>query len=126
MLAENVKNEITAIESVKNEAAGIVPLSDTSTVFKLSKPFKWEDKTYTEFRFDFEKLIGADMISIESEMSASGQYVISPEISTPYLSKLAAKAAGTGSDVIEHLPIRDFSKIRSIARNFLIKTGLAE
>lgn len=99
--------------------------SGTTITHNLSKPFEWEGKTYTELKFDFDSLIGQDMIDIEDEMAAVGQYALSPEISTSYLSKLAAKAAGVGSDLIEHLPIRDFGKVKNLSRNFLIKTGLA-
>ena len=99
--------------------------SDTTITHKLSKPFEWEGKTYKELKLDFENLIGQDMIDIEDEMAAVGQYALSPEISTSYLSKLAAKAAGVGSDLIEHLPIRDFGRVKNLSRDFLIRTGLA-
>ena len=117
------------IEMKESDKVEKVTDSDTKgnkNVYVLSKPFEWEDKKYTELNLDFEKLIGEDMIAIENEMAAVGEYALSPEISTSYLSKLAAKAAGVSSDVITHLPIRDFGKVKNRSRNFLIETGLGE
>ena len=99
--------------------------SDTKNIYNLSKPFEWEGKTYTKLNLDFERLTGVDMIAIENEMAAVGEYALSPEISTSYLSKLAARAAGVGNDVIEHMPIRDFAKVKNRSRDFLLSTGLA-
>lgn len=124
---EDVKN-VTTTEETK-EVQGNVTESDTEKEadkgYKhvLEKPFTYEDKTYKEFTFDFEKLTGKDMIAIESEMAAVGEYALSPEISTSFLSKMAARAAGVGSDVIENLPLKDFGKIKNKSRNFLISTG---
>ena len=92
-------------------------------VLTLSRPYTYEDKTYKEFVFDFESLIGEDLVDIETEMTAVGEFALSPEISTSFLCRLAAKAAGVGSDVILHLPIRDFGKVKSRAQNFLVSTG---
>ena len=83
-------------------------------------------KTYDKLTFNFEGLLGSDMIAVENEMAAVGEYVLSPEISTSFLSKMAARAAGVGSDLIEHLPIRDFGKIKNKSRDFLVTTGLSD
>lgn len=91
-------------------------------VFK--NPYTYEDKTYKELVFDFEKLKGDDLVAIENEMAAVGEFALSPEISTSFLYRLAARAAGVGSDVIVNLPIRDFSKIKNKSRDFLVSTGL--
>jgi len=44
-------------------------------------------------------------------------------MSASFLAKMAAKAAGVGSDFIEALPVPDFTKIRNEARSFLVSTG---
>lgn len=101
--------------------------SDTPTgayIHKFQKPYTYEDKTYTELTFDFEKLLGEDLVAIENEMAAVGEFALSPEISTSFLYRLAARAAGVGSDVIVNLPIRDFGKIKNKSRDFLVSTGL--
>ncbi len=108
------------------EAVKVVTDSDTpegAYVHEFTKPYTFEEKTYTRLVFDFEKLIGDDLVAIENEMAAVGEYALSPEISTSFLYRLAAKAAGVGSDVIAHMPIRDFGKIKNKSRDFLISTG---
>ena len=114
-----------AAEETKEEVK-VVTDSDTpegAYVHEFTKPYTFEDKTYTRLIFDFEKLIGDDLVAIENEMAAVGEYALSPEISTSFLYRLAAKAAGVGSDVIAHMPIRDFEKIKNKSRDFLISTG---
>lgn len=93
-------------------------------VYILLNAFEWEGKTYTEFKFNFEGLKGRDLIAVEDEITMDGSYIITPEISTPYMAKLAARAAGVGSDVIENLPVRDFIAVKNMARDFLISTDL--
>lgn len=120
-MTEENKEAENKVESKEN-----VTDSDTPTggyTHKFSKSFEYAGRKYDKLVFDFEKLIGTDMIAIEDEMAAVGQYALSPEISTSFLSKMAARAAGVGSDVIEHLPLRDFGKIKNESRNFLISTG---
>ena len=117
-------NEQAAEET--KEAVKVVTDSDTPEgvyVHEFTKPYTFEEKTYTKLVFDFEKLIGDDLVAIENEMAAVGEYALSPEISTSFLYRLAAKAAGVGSDVIAHMPIRDFGKIKNKSRDFLISTG---
>lgn len=117
-------NEQAAEET--KEAVKVVTDSDTpegAYVHEFTKPYTFEDKTYTKLVFDFEKLIGDDLVAIENEMAAVGEYALSPEISTSFLYRLAAKAAGVGSDVIGNMPIRDFGKIKNKSRDFLISTG---
>lgn len=121
--AENTQEKT---EETKAEAA-VVTDSDTpqgAYVHKFQKPYTYEDKTYTELVFDFEKLIGDDLVAIENEMAAVGEFALSPEISTSFLYRLAARAAGVGSDVISSMPIRDFGKIKNKSRDFLVSTGL--
>ena len=96
----------------------------TAKSYILIKPFEWEGKTYTEFAFNFEGLKGTDLIAVEDEITMDGGYIITPEISTAYMVKLAARAAGVGSDVVENLPVRDFIAVKNMARDFLISTDL--
>ena len=118
---EDVK-QTAAVEEKKVN----VTESDTDGLNYTQTPFEFEGKTYDKLTFDFEGLLGSDMIAVENEMAAVGEYVLSPEISTSFLSKMAARAAGVGSDLIEHLPIRDFGKIKNKSRDFLVTTGLTD
>ena len=125
---EDIKKTESTQEKTEKTKAEVAVVTDSDTpqgayVHKFQKPYTYEDKTYTELVFDFEKLIGDDLVAIENEMAAVGEYALSPEISTSFLYRLAAKAAGVGSDVIAHMPIRDFGKIKNKSRDFLISTG---
>ena len=131
---EDIKKENRQEAATEETKAGmaVVPESVTkekvpegACVINLARPYTYEDKTYNKFVFDFEGLIGEDLVDIETEMTEIGEFALSPEISIPFLYRLAAKAAGVGSDVILHLPIREFGKVKNKAQSFLISTGLA-
>ncbi len=129
---EDIKKENKQEETVANKTGlAVVPGPDTKIpegtyVLTLAKPYTYEDKTYKELVFDFENLTGMDMISIETEMTTMGEILLSPEISLSFLSRMAARAAKIGSDVILHLPFREFAKVKNRAQNFLINTGFTE
>lgn len=125
---EDIKKEENKQEVAEETKGKVTVVTDSDTpegayVHEFTKPYIFEEKTYTRLVFDFEKLIGDDLVAIENEMAAVGEYALSPEISTSFLYRLAAKAAGVGSDVIAHMPIRDFGKIKNKSRDFLISTG---
>lgn len=128
----------TAVEGAEQaaEAAEAVTRENTSGTEKdgvesdagvythvFKKPFEYEGRTYTELTFNFERLSGRDMVSIETEMQMANEYALAPEISRSFQGKMAAKAAGIGSDVLEAMPLKDFNKITNAARSFLIDTG---
>jgi hypothetical protein len=116
--AEAVTNETTPETEKKQEQA------DTGVYTHVFKtPFEYSGVTYEKMTFNFARLKGADMISIESEMQASNDFALAPEVSQNFQSKIAAKAAGIGSDVIEALPMKDFNKITGAARRFLLDSG---
>lgn len=92
-------------------------------IHKFKKPFEYEGKEYETITFCFNKLKGRDMIAIENEMQSLNEYVLAPEISSSFLCKMAARSANIGSDIIENLPMADFSKIKNVARDFLISAG---
>lgn len=91
---------------------------------KFTKPFEYEGLTFETLDFNFEKLTGRDMISIESEMQALGEYALAPEISKSFQAKMAARAAGISSEALEKMPLKEFNKIANEARSFLADTGL--
>lgn len=121
---EDVKQTAAVEEKKVNVTESDIDTDGLNYTHVFKKPFEFEGKTYDKLTFDFEGLLGSDMIAVENEMIAVGEYVLSPEISTSFLSKMAARAAGVGSDLIEHLPIRDFGKIKNKSRDFLVITGL--
>ena len=92
---------------------------------KLSNPFAYEGKVYEEFTFNWGKLTGQDSLSIESELQTLGKVVISPEFSSEYLVRMAVRACSVkiSSNLISALPLRDYNRIRSKARSFLLATA---
>lgn len=112
---DETKNVITT------EAAKVTEIPTAGVyVHKFRKPFKSGDKTYETLNFYFERLIGRDMVNIESEMQTQQDYVLAPEISRGFQSKMAAKAGGIGSDVLESMPLNEFNRIVNAARDFLL------
>ena len=110
-------------EDKKNAVQGNAGGNPGVYVHKFKKPFEYEGKKYTTLNFYFENLTGRDMISIETEMQARNEYAIDPLLSRNFQSKMAARAGGIASDALEAMPIREFNKIASATRNFLISTG---
>lgn len=125
---EGAERPAGAAEAVTNEPAREAaekPAEGNTGVYThvFKKPFEYEGKTYTELTFNFERLSGRDMVSIETEMQMNNEYALAPEISRSFQGKMAAKAAGIGNDVLEAMPLKDFNKITNAARSFLIDTG---
>lgn len=89
----------------------------------FKRPFAYCGVTYTELTFDFEHLTGRDMVAIDAEMQANGEMLMAAETSRSCQSKIAARAAGIGADVVEAMPLGDFNRITNAVRNFLIETG---
>lgn len=93
-------------------------------VFKT--PFQYEEGTYEKLHFNWGKLTGNDGLKIENEMQSLGMPVVIPSLSGEYLIRMAARASveKVSTDALMALPIRDYNKIRSMARSFLIRTEL--
>lgn len=95
-------------------------------IHKFNTPVTYEDKTYEKLHFDWGKLTGNDGIAIETEMQMLGTPVVIPSLSGGYLIRMASRASEekVGIDFLMKLSIRDFNKIRSEARSFLLKSEL--
>ncbi len=106
------------------EAAGEAAEGDVGVyTHKFKRPFEHSGVKYTELTFDFEHLTGRDMVAIDAEMQASGEMLMAAETSRSCQSKIAARAAGIGADVVEAMPLGDFNRITNAVRAFLIETG---
>lgn len=123
--AERPAGDAETVERVNTAQATEQPIECNTGVYThvFKKPFEYAGVTYTSLTFDFERLTGRDMVSIETEMQMNNEYALAPEISRSFQAKMAAKAAGIGSDVMDALPIKDFNRITNAARGFLIDTG---
>jgi hypothetical protein len=134
-MSEIKKINESAAQTAEKAAEAAEPTADTAEdksatagnvgvyTHTFKKPFEYEGKKYEKVTFDFERLTGRDMVAIEAEMQSNNEYAIAPEISRSFQSKMAAKAAGIGSDVLEAMPLNDFNRITNACRSFLIDSG---
>ena len=88
----------------------------------LKRPFTFEGKTYEEITFEWGKLTGRDSLAIENEVLRLGKPFVTPEFSSEYLIRMAAKACTLpiGIDLLEALPLPEFNRIKGKARTFLM------
>ncbi|PAD73912.1 phage tail assembly protein [Paenibacillus campinasensis] len=99
-------------------------VQSAGTVVKLSRPFVWEDETYTEFNLDFGKLSGEDILKVEGEFInfIRGQKNVFVAFKTEhpaYHAVVAARAAGIDANMLKHLPAKDFLRVTGAAKDFL-------
>ena len=112
-------------ESEGGQSVAVVENSRDVYTHKFKAPFSYEGKTYEELCFDFGRLTGRDGAAIDIEIQISGRPVIVHSLCGEYLMRMAARACTTriGFDVLKAIPLSDYNRIRSAARNFL--TGAA-
>ena len=121
VIEQDPKEMDLAEQKAKEEAA-----RDTAVKFtyKLITPIEYEGKKYTELKFDFSNISGADSLNIEAELNAQGIVVISPSYQSPYLIRMCARACSEKIDVdlLTRLKLRDYLALRNKARNFLMSS----
>lgn len=120
-------NQITNIneEAVTQEELDAA-MQDDTTVFthEFIKPILYNGKQYKELHFDFDKLTGRDCLNISEELTAIGKAAIVPALSEEYLIRFAARACTedmVGSDVFDVMKSRDYHRIISRTRSFLLR-----
>lgn len=121
----------TAEEMQEAESTGIVAVDEKKKAASTSKnythtfkkPREIMGKKYETLTFYFEDLTGDDMEAVEEELAAENQFVLAPEVSSAFQSRLAARAAKMPSDEIRRLPVGDYMKIKNKARDFLVSVG---
>lgn len=118
-----VKDEITQEEAVEKAKEAALESEDTLTV-RFKKEVEYNGEKYSELTFDFESLTGKDGLEIENELAAQGKPLVIPAFSGEYLVRMAAKAcsAPIGYDFFDSVSLRDFNRIRSAARSFLLRS----
>ena len=120
MNKENMIIDNEEFEAAKKEAE----TSKDVFTLKFKTPIKYNEEEYHTLTFDFDKLTGNDDLEIEDELTSLNIVLVAPAFSGQYLIRMAAKACKEpiGSDLIKNLPLKYYSKIRSAARSFLLKT----
>jgi hypothetical protein len=129
---ENSAVDEEELKAAEDQAAeDLLNYGDTYT-HTLAKPFEYDGATFNELTFDWGKLTGRDSLAIEHEIEAMGKALIAPEFSGDYLIRMAARACTAtvelpggkktplSSDAFQHLPLRDWNRIRRAARSFLL------
>lgn len=92
-------------------------------VFKLSRSFIFEEKSYTELPFDLESLTGNDLLLCErrlKEFNLNEELVMVKALSLPYQCLIASMAAKVPVELIRALPAKDFSRLTQRVQNFLL------
>ena len=120
----NTEKNTTAVDETELEAAREEARKSNVALFEIEfkNPVKYNGKEYSKLSFDFEKLTGRDGLAIEEELQMMNKAVIVPALSGEYLVRMAAKACteNVGADIFDYMPIKDYNRIRSAARSFLI------
>lgn len=117
------KAKVTPIDDEELKAAQDAATdSKPSFTLKLKKPLTYNGTQYDELEFDLEGLTGSDSLAVERELNRKNINVIAPAFSIEYIIRIAARAClqPIGSDAMSLLTLRDFNRVRSAVRNFLM------
>lgn len=91
----------------------------------LKKPINYMGTEYKELHFDFDKLTGKDSLEVEAEIEkTTNVIVITPSLNLEYLIRISARACSEpiSRDDILNMNLSDFNHIRSMARNFMLRS----
>lgn len=92
--------------------------SDT-TLFKFSKPYKFEGKTYTEIDFSgLDSLTAEDMIAAEKYLSRAGVISPIPEMTSEYVCFIASRISDQPIEFFKRLPPKDAVKLKNRITGF--------
>lgn len=87
---------------------------------KLSKPYKFEGKEYSEIDLSgLEDLTAADMIKANKILERAGTMSVLPEMSLEYACVLAARASSQPIEFFNGLHPRDAIKVKNKVTGFL-------
>lgn len=91
----------------------------STTLFKFSKPYKFEDATYTEIDLSgLESLTAEDMIAAEKYLSKLGIISPIPEMTSEYACFIANKISGLPIEFFKGLPPKDAVKLKNKITGF--------
>ena len=73
-------------------------------------------------KFDFDSLTGHDSLMVERELTRSGVQLVVPGFNGDYLIRMAIRACvdNVGTDIVNRMSLRDYNRLRSEMRNFLM------
>lgn len=115
--------EIKIDEDVNKTAVSADDAEDDAEdklVIKLSKPYKFEGKTYGKIDLrGLEDLTAADMIAVNKLLSRNGNADFQQELSLEYACTLASKGSEHPVEFFKGLPPKDAIKLKSKITVFL-------
>ena len=95
---------------------------EENMVIKFKKPYKFEDKEYTELDLSgLDDLTASDMIATNKYMqrTSGGGIDVMPEVSLEYACVLASKAAKLPIEFFTSLPPREAMRVKNRVMGFL-------
>lgn len=120
----NIENKMVINEEEFDVAKKDAANSPDIFILEFKNSIKYNEKEYKSLTFDFGSLTGNDDLAIENELNSLNIVLVAPAFSGQYLIRMASRACKEpiGSDFISSLPLNYYSKLRSAARSFLLKT----
>lgn len=123
-MSENV-NKDTINEKEFDAAVAAAKVAKGTYTHVFAKPFTYKNEEINQLHFDFESLTGRDYLNIEAEVRMiDGLNALVASMCTPFMMSMAAKACGKGRDIFDNMPLKDMSRIRTAARDFLLSSEL--
>lgn len=93
--------------------------AESTTLLKLSKPYPFEGRTYTEIDLaGLENLTAEDMIAAEKYTNRTGIISPIPDMTMEYICFIAAKTAGQPIEFFKGLPPKDATKLKNKVSSF--------
>ncbi|RNB72176.1 phage tail assembly protein [Brevibacillus panacihumi] len=99
--------------------------SDSSGIYKLSTPIKFDGELVTQLDLRFDDLTGKDLILCAKHARRLDPQEVRPgrALSLSYQIAVAARAAGVPTELLEELKGDDFTIVTQRAENFLLRRG---
>ena len=122
-----MSEKITAGQPDTNPAPEkIVPIAqdpdaeaESSTIVKFTKPFHFEDQTYTEVDLGgMADLTAEDMIAASNYLIRKGNVSPTPEMNIEYACYIASRATGLPVEFFRRLPLKEAVKVKTRVTNF--------
>lgn len=92
---------------------------------KLKKPVKIDGEEKSVIEYDLDGLTGADIQQATTELQGLGIMVSTLEFDANYHAALFAKASGLAYADVQRFSAKDYTKVSTLVRNFLL-ADLAE
>lgn len=107
-------------ERMEDEDLEVVNVEDEGLTIKLSKPYTFEGKEYTEVDLSgIEKMTAEDMIAVNKILERNGHVGTMPEVTIEYVVYMAARAAKLPVEFFKGLPMKDAIKVKGRITGFL-------